>query len=72
VLETVYFILTLDFHSLPTSKSVYQVLSFHRRWTLLGQEIRTLTFFSCSGSNGYQVSLPLDLLIILERFLLKS
>jgi hypothetical protein len=71
VLETVYFILTLDFHSLPPSKSIYQVPYLHCRWTLLGQKIRRLTFFSCSGSNGYQVSLPLDL-IILERFLLNS
>jgi hypothetical protein len=52
VLETVYFILSLD-----------------SAWT---QKIRRLTFFSCSGSNGYQVSLPIDLFIILERFLLNS
>jgi hypothetical protein len=73
VLETVHFILTLDFHSLPPSKSVYQLLFFSllsdSAWT---QEIRRLTFFSCSGSNGYQVSLPLDFLSKLERFLLKS
>ena len=36
VLETVHFILTLDFHSLPPSKSVYQLLSFHCCRTLLG------------------------------------